>query len=483
MMAMGCKPGFLWRSRAKGDDMTLLADYYVPGLHVEDHAIKVPLDWSGHEPGRGFDGEALSLFYRVVTAPEHVHDELPLLIYLQGGPGGASPRPLNPTSDGWIAEAIKHFRVILPDQRGTGRSSRVDTHAMSRLADAGARVQADYLKRFLADSIVRDFEHLRRTEFGGASWVTLGQSYGGFLTLTYLSLYPQGITASFTCGGIPHVPADATEVYEYTFPRMAAKTAQFYARYPQDVDRVAAVADRLPSVADLSSPSRQAAADVPRLPDGDPLTVERLQCLGSGFGMKPSFERVHWVFDEAFLDGDGSVSADSPLSDEFMASVMNATSSRPLYWPLQEFIYANGELDEPIRWAAQRVRDRHAAFATGARPLTFTGEAMFPWMFEHEAALRPFRAAMDVLMEDTRFGVIYDQAQLARNEVPLEAAVYFDDMYVDSGLQLDTLSRVGNSHYWVTNEFEHDGNHGDRVFAHLYAETLDRGDLAALFRR
>lgn len=121
--------------------------------------------------------------------------------------------------------------MVLPDQRGTGRSSRVDSHAMARLAAGGARAQADYLKRFLADSIVRDFEHLRRTEFGGSPWVTLGQSYGGFLTLTYLSLFPEGVAASFTCGGIPHVPANATEVYEHTFPRMARKTAQFYERY------------------------------------------------------------------------------------------------------------------------------------------------------------------------------------------------------------------------------------------------------------
>ena len=139
----------------------------------------------------------------------------------------------SPTSDGWIEEATKHFRVILPDQRGTGRSSRVDTHVMARIAAAhdddaaaGARAQADYLKKFLADSIVRDFEHLRLTEFGGRKWVTMGQSYGGFLTLTTLSLFPAGVIASFTTGGIPHVPADAAEVYEHTFPRMVRKTTQ-----------------------------------------------------------------------------------------------------------------------------------------------------------------------------------------------------------------------------------------------------------------
>ena len=445
--------------------MTLLATYHVPGLVLEDHAIDVPLDWRGHRPGGEFGGKTIRLFYRVVSAPEHVHDDLPLLVFLQGGPGGSGPRPLSPSSDGWIEEAVKHFRVVLPDQRGTGRSSRVDTHVMREMD--GARGAA-YLKRFLADSIVRDFEHLRLSEFGGARWVTLGQSYGGFLTLTYLSLFPQAVIASFTTGGIPHVPADATEVYRHTFPRMAAKTKQFYERYPQDVERVALVADRL-------------ADGGVTLPNGDPFTVERLQCLGSDFGMKPSFERVHWIMDDAFLDGDGSARADAELSDEFAAKVMNATASRPLYWPLQEFIYANGELEEPIRWAAQRVRDEHPEFGCGHRPLNFTGEAAFPWMFEQEGALRPFKPAVDSLMEDTQFGVIYDADQLERNEVPLQAAVYFDDMYVDAALQLDTLSRVGNAHYWITNEFEHDGLHGSVVFRHLFTEALNRGDLTELF--
>ncbi|MDF7641405.1 alpha/beta fold hydrolase [Bifidobacterium sp. ESL0784] len=451
--------------------MTLLAKYYVPGLAVEDHSIKVPLDWRGSEPGEGFTGESLSLFYRVVTAPEHVHDDLPLLIFLQGGPGGAGPRPLNPSNDGWIAEAIKHFRVILPDQRGTGRSSCVDSNAMQRID--GASAQAEYLKCFLAGSIVRDFEHLRLTEFGGRKWVTLGQSYGGFLTLAYLSSYSEGAIASFTMGGIPHIPANAREVYEHTFPRMVGKTHMYYSRYPQDIERVAAVADHI-IAAKRNSPVT--------LPNGDPLTVERLQTLGSDFGMQPSPERLHWLMDIAFAKGNGSENWKAPLSDQFLFSVMEATSSTPLYWPLQEFIYADGELDKPIGWAAQQVRDEHPEFDVHHRPLLFTGEAMFPWMFDQEKALRPFKPAVEEMMGDTRFGKIYDTVQLKRNEVPLEAAVYFDDMYVDSGMQLDTLSRVGNSHAWVTNEYQHDGiHHGGTVFDHLYREALDRGDLQSLF--
>ena len=70
--------------------------YYVPGLAIGDHSIDVPLDWTGHEPGRAFDGETIKLFYRVVTTPEHVHDDLPLLIFLQGGPRRCRPSPQQP---------------------------------------------------------------------------------------------------------------------------------------------------------------------------------------------------------------------------------------------------------------------------------------------------------------------------------------------------------------------------------------------------
>ena len=250
---------------------------------------------------------------------------------------------------------------------------------------------------------------------------------------------------------------------------MAAKTQQYYDRYPADVDRVAALADALE-------------AQKPVLPDGSPMTVERLQLMGSDFGMKPSFERMHWIIDHAFVAGDGTLSCGSSVSDSFLMRAFERTNTRtnPLYWTLQEFIYADGDT-MPIRWAAAEEKAHRAEFDTLARPLMFTGEAIFPWMFEQMPELMPFKPAMDLLMEDTSWDKIYDPQRLACNEVPLQAAVYFDDMYVDSGMQLDTLSRVGNSHAWVTNEFEHDGLHGGVVFKHLFDEALNRGDLRRIF--
>ena len=148
--------------------MTLLARYYLPGMYTEDHSIRVPVDWNHLD-----DGRQLDLFYRVLCAPSNEHADLPLLVFLQGGPGGPGPRPLTPDSDGWIAEALRHFRIVLPDQRGTGRSSRV-TAALA--ASMTPRELADYLHHFLADSIIRDFEHLRTTCFDSRRWVSLGSA-------------------------------------------------------------------------------------------------------------------------------------------------------------------------------------------------------------------------------------------------------------------------------------------------------------------
>ena len=131
--------------------MALITSYHVPGLYVEDPQHRRPprlarpgADAPGrrqhHAPRRYTDThrrapESIKLFYRVVCAPDRINDDLPLLLFLQGGPGGESPRPLSPTSDGWIEEAVKHFRVVLPDQRGTGRSSCVDGRTIAALGE------------------------------------------------------------------------------------------------------------------------------------------------------------------------------------------------------------------------------------------------------------------------------------------------------------------------------------------------------------
>ncbi|MEU6486110.1 alpha/beta fold hydrolase [Streptomyces sp. NPDC046887] len=413
-------------------------------MRVREQTVEVPLDWS--DPDRG----TIDLFVRDIADPVRCGEDLPCLVYLQGGPGGKGPRPLD--LSGWLGVALKAHRVVLVDQRGTGRSTRIDGRRMD--AFATARQGADFLACFRADAIVADHEYLRRTLYGGRRWSTLGQSYGGFITLTYLSQAPEGLSACHVTGGLPALEPSAAEVYRRTYPRVAAKNALFYRRYPHQAEHVGRIADRL------------AEREV-RLPDGDLLTVRRLQSLGIDLGMKPGHERLHWLLDEAF-DG-------TELSATFLHQVLARTSfsGNPLFAALQESIYGHGS--GSTGWAAEAERHRHPQFAETARPLLFTGEMIYPWMFEEIAALRPFRPAVELLAERDSWPRLYEPARLAANDVPVAAAVYHDDMYVDAGLQLDTAARVGNTRVWVTNEYEHDGVGDERVLTRLLDLVRETG--------
>ncbi|GAA4728100.1 alpha/beta fold hydrolase [Phytohabitans rumicis] len=407
-----------------------------PGLRFASHTVHVPLDH--RRPGE----DTIEVFARSVVAADRAGDDLPWLLYLEGGPGGKAPRPLR--AEGWLAHAVKSHRVLLLDQRGTGRSTPITARTARGMA---AEDLAAYLKLFRADSIVADAEVLRERVAGGATWDTLGQSYGGFVTMTYLSVAPEGLRTCYITGGLPGLTATADEVYARTYPRVAAKNAEFYRAFPQDAVAVRRMADHL------------SGTDV-RLPDGDRLTVGRLRLLGNLFGMSYGYAQVHWLLDEAWHG--------TELSDAFRYEVMRLTGhvDQPLF-ALQEFTYGQG--GAPSAWAAARALNHHPDFAPDADPLLFTGEMMYPWMFEQIAALKPFAAAADILAGASDWPALYDRTRLAVNEVPVCAAVYADDMYVDAGLSLQTAASVGNVRTWVTNEHEHDGlrTSGEGVLSHL----------------
>jgi hypothetical protein len=163
--------------------------------------------------------------------------------------------------------------------------------------------------------------------------------------------------------------------------------------------------------------------------------------------MGESAESLHWLIDEAW-DGD-------ELSDAFLYGAMARTDHtlNPLFVVLHESLY--GQDDRPTNWAASRVKP--AEFAPTAEPLLFTGEMIYPWMVEDLGGLRPFAEAANLLAAATDWTPLYDPAGLAANRVPVAAAIYHDDLYVDANLSLETASRVGNVTTWITNEYEHDG--------------------------
>ena len=203
-----------------------VATYRAPNLVFTEHEFELPLEHA--QPG----GPTITVFAREVVTPAREHDDLPWLVYLQGGPGFEAPRLLKLIEDTWWERALQDYRLLLLDQRGTGRSAPVGV-----LPDLSATEQAEYLTHFRADSIVRDAEAVR-TELGVEKWSVLGQSFGGFCIACYLSQAPEGLAEAFVAGGLPPLERHPDDVYRATYERTCSKNAAYYERYPEDRERV-----------------------------------------------------------------------------------------------------------------------------------------------------------------------------------------------------------------------------------------------------
>jgi hypothetical protein len=64
------------------------------------------------------------------------------------------------------------------------------------------------------------------------------------------------------------------------------------------------------------------------------------------------------------------------------------------------------------------------------------------------------QAALVAKMDD--WPALYDEEQLAKNEVPVYAAVYVDDMYVDYDFSLETAKKLKGCKTFITNMMYHD---------------------------
>jgi pimeloyl-ACP methyl ester carboxylesterase len=108
------------------------------------------------------------------------------------------------------------------------------------------------------------------------------------------------------------------------------------------------------------------------------------------------------------------------------------------------------------------------------QPPSFTGEMIYPWMFEDYPGLRPLRDVAELLAREERWPLLYDPAVLARNTVPCVAAIYAEDMYVPRELSEETAAAIPGLKAWLTNEYEHNGlRSSDKVFERLLSLRRD----------
>lgn len=417
------------------------------GMSVREHYFQVPLDYSDDESG------SIEVFAREVVDTTRCGDEgLPWMIFFQGGPGFPANRPMD--NGGWVNEAIKGHRLLLLDQRGTGLSSRVLPQSLSRFKSP--EQQVDYLTHFRADNIVRDAESIRLTLLGqDQKWKGMGQSYGGFCLLTYLSFYSEGLSGVIITGGVACVKRRIEDNYRLTYQKVQEKNDAYYRHYPEDVAKVRGIVDYL------------LANDVV-LPSGGRLSARRFQALGLCLGGDNGFEQLHYLVESAWIDG-----ANGPeLASDFLTAVetMHAFDTHPIFCILHESIYAENYATD---WAAERLRKEFPQFDVDhSDRFLFTGEMISPGMLDDFSQLRPLKQCAELLAQKSDWGPLYDLDQLARNQVPVAAISYYEDMYVPIELSRETALHLPNFYQWVTNEWEHNGigKDGGKILATL----LDR---------
>lgn len=74
------------------------------------------------------------------------------------------------------------------------------------------------------------------------------------------------------------------------------------------------------------------------------------------------------------------------------------------------------------------------------------------------------------------FGTSLINDQIRILQVPVAAAVYYEDMYVNFKLSMETASEISGIRLWITNEFMHSGlrDGGDQVLDQLFGMLKGR---------
>lgn len=414
----------------------------LPGITLRSITLEAPLD--AHGP----TGAKIEIFARVVTGQGGAAK--PYLVFLQGGPGFEAPRPgVRPSSPPWLERALEDYQVVMLDQRGTGRStpvySRVSRSRDGQLSAAvggaleglDAAAQASYLSHLRADEIVNDAERVREA-LGVAQWTVLGQSFGGFTSLHYLSTRPESLAGAIITGGLSAVGRPVDDVYAATWQIQIAKSEAFYRRFPGDRARVAELAAR-------------AAAGEIVLPNGDVLSPDRFRTIGHRLGVEGGSEQVHYLLG---LDHRSSAFAHD------LYGMLPFSGRNPIYAVLHESSYADGVA---TRWSAERtmpeiVRDDVTLLG---------GEHIHRSLFTEDTELAPFGEVANLLAEH-EWNQLYLPERLAEIDVPVAASVYFDDAYVPREFAMETARLLPDCRTWVTSEYEHNGlRMGPEVLDHL----------------
>lgn len=399
---------------------------HLQDLTVHDHTLTVPLVWGDADDTRTIDIHA-------AVVVRDGGEDLPYLLFLQGGPGFEAPRPFHaPTAPGWLDAALAHYRVVLLDQRGTGLSTPVGDADLERGTDA----LVEHITHLRADAIVRDAEALRE-ELGARTWSVLGQSFGGFTTLAYLSTDAASLDRVYITGGLSAVGRTPDEVYALTYDKMRTASEGYWRRFPAQRDAMRRVVDL-------------AASGALVLPGGEVASVSRVRSLGALLGSNDGWQTL-WSLLE--LD---------PRSNAFrhdLAAAMPYGARNPLYLAFHESSYADGHA---TRWAADRVEPDDFR----ADPTLLTGEHVRRDWLDTVPGFAPWRDVTLALAE-VEWPRLYDADAIAASGARGATAIYVNDVFVPYEFAMQTAALLPGVTPWITSEHEHNGLRAGDVLPRL----------------
>lgn len=436
-------------------------------LKISEWFFEVPLDYCNESK------QTIQIFARSVVSREDSMSGLddacnspqkPWLLWLQGGPGkGCHPPQDQPQTAGFLERG---YQVLYMDQRGTGLSTAVSAASLALQGDAAQ--QAQYLTHFRADNIVRDAEAIRKIltheyPLSLQKWTIWGQSFGGYCATTYLSLFPEGLKAAFITGGVPALGKSIDDALGAIFKRSTERNKTYYKRYPQDnmaIHKLAAyIQSQNPGI---------------HLPAGGILTVQRMLTFGSTFGSEGQLDKVHRLVlrMSAELQQFGFFTRATLSVIEGMDPTCDDTIIHAI---LREAIYSSGGT---TNWAALRVGglleswswlhgdglfssgvnpssgEPSAEITTPQAPLFFAPSVIFPFMFDTWSELTSLKVVAEILAQHS-WPLLYDDAQLARNTVPVYVAALVDDAYIAIDWVHDSVEKIGNCKVWTVSGMNH----------------------------
>jgi pimeloyl-ACP methyl ester carboxylesterase len=99
-------------------------------------------------------------------------------------------------------------------------------------------------------------------------------------------------------------------------------------------------------------------------------------------------------------------------------------------------------------------------------------------MFDSYKQLRQVKEAAEIIARYEDWPSLYDEDQLSKNDVPVYAATYVDDMYVSFEASIQTAAKIKGAKLFITNTMYHDAlrSKSDEVIRQLFALRDDSID-------